>query len=345
MKNKSILAIVLMFALMVTFCACQKLEDSGEYDVKEEVYITDSEGETKEVEVRLDEEGKTEYFYTDEKGEEVIVEKKEVSVEKKVVKNTETQTNEQGEVEVSLTPEQQSFIDSFNDDNMNLEDFVDEPLIDPNFQLGNELIDEKDKKNVKPASGTVVAPSPVATIEEVVAGKRYTISMTMKMVSGGEETIMPVTIMQNGDDLYIETSLPVTEGGNMNVVLLVVNGKCKMYVPKMRAYMNVPNDFIKELMDNFSLATEENTEMELIETFDKTIDGKTYKVEKYDNEGTEVYYFYDGKQLKRVEAHESEEDYSILEYTKISKSVVTSKFNEPIGYIDLTNLMGGTFDF
>ena len=169
--KKGIIASLLVFALIFSATACRKLEDNEGYTLETNAYVTDENGEQKEVEVETKENGETEIFFIDDEGEKVTVAKKDVKVEKKVVTATNAaKTTKKAQVEyvtdksgekvtdkngVKLTKKYREATTSvieeiFGDDTA--EKLVDEDATAPTLALGEGTIDEKDIKEVEVAT-------------------------------------------------------------------------------------------------------------------------------------------------------------------------------------------------
>ena len=348
MKTKTFAALALIFSLLFTLCSCKTI-DGGDSNVEivTELYVVDDEGVSREVQTEVNEEGETEYYYFDNSGNVVEVESKAVKVEKKKVQVTSS-TSDTGET-YSMTPEQQSFVEQFNEGN--IEKYVEEENVD--FETGDEIAidEEKVDKIIEEAqeSGSSTPATPTRTtvtdyFAELSKNEKYYIEMNMKVVQDDETTVMPVVMARNGDKRYIELSMPVSEEGNVKAKILVLNGKCTIYIPSMKAYMEVPSEFIDEMYDNLDMATEQDDGTTFIASTTQTINGEKYDVDIYTAEdGSKVQYYYLGDELKRIECEIDNSNYSIFEYTTRTSSPADSLFKAPTGYFNMTDIFGEDF--
>ena len=148
MSFKNILAVVLVFCCIFGMAACRKLDGNSEYEKVTEIHVVDEDGEEYTLAETVNEEGETEYYYQNDVGETVTVKAKvadngkteyvvvndageEVTVATtvitKAVRKTDVSTTGSSsfggqtgvsESDVSLTPEQESFLANFDEQNM-----------------------------------------------------------------------------------------------------------------------------------------------------------------------------------------------------------------------------------
>lgn len=326
--KRNIVAIILVFALLLSFAACRKLE-SENIIIESKAYIVDDEGVTHDIyNVGSD------YYYYDADGNRIEADSKDVVIETNKVVITEPPT---------LTPEAQSFLDSFGDDVDSIEDMMEADETVPNLENG-ELIPE-DAFNVDldldlDDEGNPIHEDVELSYEEILASDKFTMEANVKTNSGGVETVAPLNIMRNGSNLYFETALPLKDGfGSTRVNLLFLDDACYIIIPSMRAYMTIPKETAGEMIPSDAFNNLEEIEGTYISSSEVVHGGQTYVCDIYESEGTTTKYFYQNGQLKRVETLNGD-DSSILEFKKLSTQIDESKFAVPRNYIDISTMMG-----
>lgn len=344
MKIKRLTSLLIVFAMLFAFCSCRKLENAEGFEEKTELYALDDEGVTHEVQTTVNTEGKTEYYYYDNSGNTIEVESKAVKTAKKTVKATENPSPFDDTSETySMTPEQQSFVEKFN--NGELENIVVDEKVD--FETGDKIVaNEKEvEKIVKEAEAqSKPAEEPAKkTVTNYYANlaksEKYYIEVNMKIVADDEVTTMPLVMARNGAKYYCEMSMPVSDQGNMKAQIFIVNKKCRMYIPTMKAYMEIPGDYIDEMYDNIGLATEQEDGMKYMGSTKTTIDSVKYDVDIYTLEdGGRVLYYYNNEVLKRIESEYDNNNYTIIEYRVCNNNPPANIFIEPKGYFNMTDL-------
>lgn len=328
--KKNIVAIILVFALLLSFAACRKL-DSENIIIESKAYIVDDEGVTRDIyNVGSD------YFYYDADGNRKEANSKDVVIETNKVKITEP---------ASLTPEAQSFFDSFGDVD-SIEDMMEADATMP--ELDNDaLIPDDAFSDIEielDADGKPVHGDAELSYEEILAGEKFTLDANIKTNVGGLETVAPFTIMRNGTNLYFETALPLKDGiGSTRVNLLFLDDTCYIVIPSMRAYMSIPKETAGEMLPSDAFSGIEEVEGTYISSSEVVYNGQTYVCDVYDQDGSTTKYYYQNDQLKRIETI-SGDDTSIWEINSISTSFDKSKFAVPKNYMDITTMMGEDFD-
>ncbi|MGN0573218.1 MAG: hypothetical protein ACI4IX_04695 [Acutalibacteraceae bacterium] len=327
--KRNIIAILLVFALLVSFAACRKLET--EYTVETRPYVVDSNGVTQDVQSIVNSDGETEYFYYDDSGNKITVDSKDVEVETKKVAVTAPTT---------LSPEAQSLIEVFNDPEK-FEEMIEEDATEPKLEMSDGIIpdDKFNKIDTEIGSdGKPVRDEARAEYMEIVEGETFTMDMVMKTNTNGEEMAIPVLAVRDGDNLFLETSMPVSESnGSMRFQFLILDGKAYMVIPQMRAYMEVPKETIDEMAFGDLVNEEVQDNSEYVESGEVKINGKTYICDVYKAEDSTVkYYFLDGE-LKRIETI-SGEDTAIMEINSLSAKADKTKLALPKGYLDLATI-------
>lgn len=364
MKFRNIVAVSLVFVILFGLGACKKLENSSEFEQITKVYVVD-EGEEYEIQTRINQENETEHYYLDDNNEVVIVRTEEsdkgkteyykvddqgnkvalkTETKKKVVKTTSAGTTNE-DTSVSLTPEQQSFVDNFNKENM--EDYLDDNAEKATLNLGDSVHNLNNAPTIADPSNATKRQDDSAFYDKIKSANKVTLKMTMKTIQGNTSQTMPLTMIKSGDKVYLSTSMPVeNEGGtsgSMTMNVIVKDGKCRVYIPNIKGYFEVPSSEVEAMKESFSIGTERQDNQTYLYSVKSQLNGKPYEVDVYSVEGGTIYYYYetDGVTPKRIEAVYDNGDISILEYTEISYTADESKFIYPIGYFNITDLMGG----
>ena len=371
--KKGFVALILVFALLFSFAACRKVDggNDGPTEMQSEIFAVGEDGKKHDVQAGVDEEGNTQYFYIDENGNEVTVKSDEVVVEEKPVKVLEA-TQADG----SLTPEAQSILDAFNDPSA-MEGLIDSTEVAPTLAMGEEIITaplknqrkkpvdkdgnplpESDKKvgstkntnaetttaassgnNGGNASGGIVNSGTPSSVDykKILNGNKFTASFNIKTTVGGESMTLPIKIARNGDMYYLETNMPISEKGSTKCNFLLRDGTCYMILPTLRSYYSTPTAEEENLgVDEIIGAVQQGT---YVSSGDIVISGKTYTCDIYESEGQQIKYYYLGNTLKRIETTMGE-DTTIMEIISISTYVDSSLFKVPVGYMDMSKLMG-----
>jgi hypothetical protein len=344
MKIKSLLAVAIVFSTVFCLCSCRKVENNS-VTTKEAYYVKAEDGEEYEIETKSDENtGETEYFYVDNGGNVVNLQaessglgktkfyavdssgnKKEV--ETKTVTVTETKQFD----DISLTPEQESFIDNFEGEKM--EDYLDQTQEEVTLALGNEVHDLEDAKEVDPSK---VKHNP-NYIADFAQSEKYTLKMTIR----NESTAMPVTVVRSGNKMYISTSMPVEDQGTMSANIIINGNKCKVFIPNIRGYYEVPIDSIEDITKEIDVGTTAPDESKKTGTVQATdANGIIYDVDMYtESNGDTVSYWYNGDTLTRVEYISADGSSTIVEYNELSYTADEKVFVEPQGYFNMTDMM------
>ncbi len=334
---RKITAILLVFAVLAGFAACKRLE-GNELEVKENVFAVDEEGVTRDVETRVNEEGKTEYYYKDSNGNEVVVDKNDVTVETTYVPVPTTLSDK----------EIDKIIES--GDIGKLEDVVTEEIEEPEFEMSDGVISEETFEEVEvelDSEGKPVHGTATKTMEEIVKSGTFTIDFTVKSKIDGVENIMPVKIIKDGNKMFMETSAPLTETGKVRINMLMNDDGYFLILPVMNAYYKVPTEEMggtvnmDDLFAGIDFSDVEG-DLEMKGNYESSytvdINGKTYNCDVFNAEdGSKIKYYYLNNELKRVE-NTSDAGETIVEFKEISGRVDKSKFKTPKGR-DLQKLM------
>lgn len=325
--KRNIVAIILVFALVLSFAACRKL-DSENIIIESKAYIVDDEGVTRDI-YNVG----SNYYYYDENGDRKEANSKDVVVETNKVVITEP---------ASLTPEAQSFIDSFGDVE-SLEDMMEADAVVPELE-NDEIIPEDAFNGIDievGEDGKPVHEDVDISFDELVASEKFTIEAKVKTKAGGMDYSAPMNIMRNGSKLYFETAIPLENGlGSTRVNILFLDDACYIIIPSMRAYMAIPKETAGEMLPSDAFNDLGEAEGTYVSSSEVEYGGNTYVCDIFETEdGVVTKNFYENGQLKRVETVNGE-DSSIMEFTKLSTSVDESKFSVPKNYFDMSQMSG-----
>ena len=338
--KRSIIAICLVFALLMSFAACKRLPQDNEFVYESQVYVVDDEGVTHNVQSEYDENGKQIFYYEDYNGNKVIVNNKDVVVESTKVRKT-TAVYEG----VELTPEEQSFLDIYNDPDA-FENLVDESLTEPELEIP-DTIPEEEFKEIEVEidnDGNPKHEDIEKRYTDIIESGKFTMDMVLKTNNNGEEMTIPMKVIRNGDKMYFETAMPVNGEGAMRMAFLLRDNSCYFIIPGMRAYMKMPADDLGELFNtNITEGFESDVNAEYISSSEVDYNGKKYICDVYESEGSTMKYYYNDKELKRMEATDPNGGITIMEFNEVSDKADASKLKVPSGYLDMTKLMSQDF--
>ena len=327
--KRNIIAILLVFALLVSFAACRKLET--EYTIETRPYVVDSNGVTQDVQSIVNSDGETEYFYYDNSGNKITVDSKDVEVETKKVAVTAPTT---------LSPEAQSLFDVFNDPEK-FEELMEEDATEPKLEMSDGIISDDQFNKIDTDIGSDGKPVRDKAREQymkIVEGETFTMDMVMKTNTNGEEMALPIVAVRDGDNLFLETAMPVDGSkGAMRLQFLILNGKAYTVIPQMRAYMEVPKETIDQMGLGDIVAEETKDNSEYVESGEVKINGKTYICDVYKSEDSTIKYYFLNGELKRIETI-SGENTAIMEINSLSDKADKSKLVLPKGYLDLATI-------
>lgn len=337
--KKNIIAIGLVFATLLTFASCKKLPQDSEIVYESQIYAVDDEGVTHNIKTEYDEDGNEIYYYEDNIGNKVTVAHKDVVVKTtKVRKTTSVYQNQE------LTPEEQSLLDSFNDPEV-FENLVDESLTQPELEISDKPIPEENFEEIEvevDRDGNPMHDDIEKRITDIIEDGKYTIDTVIKTTdTNGEEMVIPLKTVRDGQKMYVETAMPVNGKGSMRLAFLVRDDMCYAIIPGMRAYMQTPVEGIGDMLGNtnFGEITDSEVESKYISTNEVDFNGQKYICDVYETEGTTMKYYYSGNEIKRIEATDPDGGTTIWEINEISDKADSSKFKVPSGYLDMTKFM------
>lgn len=368
--KRNIIAIGLVFAVLMSFAACKKLPQDNEFVIESQLYVVDDEGVTHELKtepainsdydqfVNIDggsEDGqgvvgnnsnkgnkndKVIYYYEDSNGNKVTVKHEDVVVATTKVRKTTTQAPSYNQ---ELTPEEQSFLNSFNDPEV-LENLVDESLTVPELEISDQLIPEDNFEKIEVEvdnRGNPKHEDIEKRYTDILESGKFTIDMVIKSNANGTETIVPMHVVRDGDKMYFETAMPVEGEGSMKTAFLLRDETCYLIIPGMRAYMTMPADELKGVFDTEFI--ESDTESTYISSNEVEFNGEKYICDVYESQGSTVKYYYTDNEIKRMEATDADGTTTIIEFNTVSDKVDSSKLKVPSGYIDMTKFIGQDF--
>lgn len=323
--KRNIVAIILVFALLLSFAACRKI-DSENILIETKAYIVDDEGVTRDI-YNVG----SNYYYYDADGNRKEANKKDVVVETNKVVITEP---------ASLSPEAQSFMDSFGDVD-SIEDMMEADATVPELENDKLIPDDafNDIEVEVDADGKPVHEDIPVSFDELVASEKFTVEAKIKTTTDGLDYSAPMNIMRNGSNLYFETAVPLENGlGSTRVNILFLDDACYIIIPSMRAYMAIPKETAGDMIPSDAFSDLDNAEGEYVSSSEVEHDGQTYVCDIFESEdGVVTKNFYQNGQLKRVETV-SGTTTSIMEFTELSTSVDESKFSVPKNYFDMSQM-------
>ncbi len=175
--------------------------------------------------------------------------------------------------------------------------------------------------------------------EEISAKDAYTLKFVIKSTADGQTTSMPVVMAKDEDRLYIEATAPVGTGGSMPVKVYINGDKARAYIPTLNAYMDIPAEEIREFSEESRIGIEKPDESGYKSTFMTSIGSKTYKVDIYETGSGTLYYYFEGTKLYKIEQKSGKGPQTVVEITEFTESADSSLFEEPKGYINLSDLV------
>lgn len=334
--KKSVIAVVLVFAMLMGFAACKRLpEDTKGFVVESQAYYVDDEGVTRNIQSEVGENGDAVFYYLDENGNKIVVKEKDVVVETTKIKDTTSES-------VSLTPEEQSFLDTYSNPDA-LDQLIDSSMTVPELDLSDEAISEEKFEKIEVEldnSGKPVHENVEKTYEKIMKGDKFTLDVVFKGIVGGTTTTIPMKASRDGDKVYIETAFPVEGQGSLKCNIIIRDNKCYFVLPAMRAYMAAPAESMGEIFtEDFFATSEQETQGNYVSSAEVELEGKTYICDIYESNGsTSKEYYLDGN-LKRVEFINDEDDITIIQFNEVSENVDKSVFKVPTHYLDVSRMM------
>ncbi len=346
---KKALAILSVFALLFGFTACKNgLEGNLEGNTttqpapalptvnleETQLYVDDGNGNTVPVETATDKKGNTIYEYTDANGNKVTqTDKNNLVGVTKYSKEEQAQIHlEQVSKEFEVNP------DILLDNNEKLDFILADGLVPENLFTKTEVELGADGKPVR---------GDAESYQNIISGDSFTVKMNVKSIIEGVESDIPMSWAKNGNNLIIETSMPVDDKGNsMKVSILYKDGKCYMIIPSTKLYAEIPGDAFGELF-NPEIFEQDIEDTNIYQaSYNLKIDGKSFSCDVYkskDGLSTTKNYFDSKGNPIRVEII-SENDTTIWEITQLSNKADAASFKIPAGYFDISVIYGNEFN-
>lgn len=338
--KRNILAVILVFSLLVSFASCRKLEDSDAFVVESKAYVVDENGEEQKVQTAVNAEGVTEFYYYDGLGNKITIDEKDVVVATQRVPKTSSVLD-------GLTPEEQSFLNQFNDPNA-FNNLVDTDIPAPEMDIADGLLPEDTFDEIEVDLGNDGKPvheDIKETYEDLVKDNKFTMDFTIKNVAEGQETILTMKTARDGDKIFLETTMPAEgQKGGMVFDVVIRDNKCYFIIPSMKAYMIVPGETMSEFMPSDLITEDVNSNYTYVSTGEVEYNGQTYLCDVYEDGTSTVKYYYKDGEIKRIENVTDENNMTIMEIQNASKEVDNSRFNLPKNYMDMTRFFENGLD-
>ena len=348
---KKALAILSVFALLFGFTACKNgLEGGLEGNLEGEttqpapafptvnlqetqLYIDDGNGNTIPVETATDKKGNTIYEYTDADGNKVTQKN-----DNNLVGVTKYSKEEQAQIHLEqVSKEFQNNPDILLDNSEDIEFVLADGLVPENLFVKTEV----ELKDGKPVRGDA------DSYRDIISGDTFTVKMNVKSIMGGVESDIPLSWAKSGNNLLIETSMPVDgKGKAMKVNVLYKDGKCYMILPTTKLYAEIPGDAFGELFNPEIFEQEVEDTNVYKASYNLKVKGKNFSCDVYESKDglttTKNYFDNKGNPI-RVEIV-SGEDVTIWEITQLADKADTALFKVPAGYFDISVIYGSDFD-
>ena len=209
--------------------------------------------------------------------------------------------------------------------------------------ISDEVIPENTFKEIKVELGSDGKPIHTnieKNYNDIVNSNKFTMDFVVKETMDGEEMTLPIVAIRDGENLYFETQMPVEGKGSMKFNFIITNGKCYIVIPAMRAYAEVPKEYVQEIIP--SEIVTDDVEMEYVKSGEVVFEGKKYICDVYKSGNDTVKYYFADNELKRIETI-SGDNTSILEIKELSTKADSSKFKIPSNYFDMTKFLGENF--
>lgn len=246
----------------------------------------------------------------------------------------------------TVSPELEDFLNSFDSTDpaqfeQQFEQMLEEEIEVPEMEFGEELIDDSNSNKVEVDLNDEGRPDHSdleLNFSEIMANEKFTIDVVFMSKTADAETKLPIVAMRDGEQLYIETVMPVEGKGSMRLNMLITkDGKAYFIFPAMKAYMPMPGESVEGIFDVDYVTEDTAASGTYVESREVVVDGKKYTCDVYEDGENVIKYYYDNKELKRIETV-SGENVIIMEINEISKKSDKSKFKLP-KYFDLSTVM------
>lgn len=176
-------------------------------------------------------------------------------------------------------------------------------------------------------------------INPIVTSGKYTLSVNViEKDDSGTVSEMPVTMMVNGNDICIATTITY-EGTTLNARLLIADGKAKIVLPDYYLTVIIPEEYL-DGMDLGSIdfgSLDFSGDQTYVSSRFVTEKGKKYTVDSYKDAYGSItdYYFLNGKWAKSCNVDSKGNIISSREVTEFKKGV-TSKYFSTLGTVEIT---------
>ena len=349
--KKSLIAILLCVAMLISLAACRKKSGSDNTTEAGTSAAGDvTEAETAEAGVLARLFGKDQTEEAEETVIETATDKDGNTVTKKVVKTTAVDSK--AAEELGMTPEEQSFLNKIG---LDVNKLTEEDTSEITMAMGDGLVTETgsvvkvETVTSKVSSGgggggsVVVVPkdSPSQSYKEIIATGKYTMKATIK---NGDVTV-PVTLyVDNGGKYSISTKIKTSAVSSITAQFLSDGKNVYLILPSLMMYINAGST--DELLGDQNAAAAitdptviQGENAEYVQTLKTTVDGKEYTVEEYKaKEGQTIKYYYQSDDLKRIESVEGSGEATIIEITSVTGTIPASAFSIPSTYKDMTKV-------
>ena len=354
--KKGFISLLLIFALLFSFTACQKLEESEEYKVETDVYVVDEEGESHILITNVNDEGETEQYYIDEvnskkvtipaenatnkEGEKVTTQELKTVVEKKVVEKSTKKSKKE------LREEEELISILGGGDLEKMSEQLITNVTEPTTILPDVTINEK-------AVTTVVEKTNASgggAAREVYESKLETLSKYSQtiVISSPDSENVKIDFATDGSQVYASMLFPATDEGYMEIQAKVLKSgsgyKTYLVVPSLKIYCEMPED----MQDEFKLDLLDSSQKSgtYVSTTEQKIGADTYKIETYTlSDGTKAEYYYNSSsELISMKIIDGSTTVTKIDYGTRSGNVKDSYFKLQDGFVDLSKYLDADGD-
>ncbi len=186
---------------------------------------------------------------------------------------------------------------------------------------------------------TVLGEYSQGSVGQILNSGKYTISFDGQIDNGGTSETVPITLYASGNKIAMKTVMDMTKQGygQMKVTFLSTGTKYYAIMPSMKVYFSLPADVAQELFQGFLNNNDPNTKY--MGTAPVTYNSVNYLCELYSDGSTTTECFIKDGQLKRMVMTDSTGT-NTMENMSLSAAVDASVFVIPVGYMDVTSIVG-----
>ncbi len=356
---KKTIAILSVFAVLFGLAACKGGNLEGNLEAKTtapsesagapvevtmadltatNLFVDDGSGNTIPVETKVDSNGDVIYAYTNANGEEVT----QKDTDNIVGVTKYSKEDQEGLIEDYFEELSKQYAE--NPDGMM------EKAEDIDFVLADGLVPENQftKTEIKLDANGNPDRADTKSYQQLISGNAFTLKMNIMSENDGIKSTVPMTWIKSGNNMIMETSMPVDASGNvMKTSILIKDSKCYMIIPSMRMYAEVPAETFEEMFNPEFLEEEIKDSNVYDSSYTVKANGKSYSCDKFvskDGQTTTKNFFDDKGNLVRTEIV-SGDDVTIWELTHISDKADASKIAIPSGFFDMSVLYGEDIPF